>query len=310
LELRHLRYFIRAAELLHFTRAAESLYISQPSLSIHIQQLEEELKIKLFARVGRSVQLTEAGQVLLTRAKRAVDELEEAGKEIEAISGLLRGTLTIATVPLLGSKILPPWLDAFSLLHPNVHVIVRAARSEDVESGLLAGTFDLGFSLAPPEHTELTIREILADQIVLVVSKQHPLAKKSKIVPADLSSVLLALPSHKISSARLIGPYFESIGISPNITIEQDDGHALVELVKLGGFVTFLPKQAMRYDPDVCLLTLPEPGIPITFAAMWTQLNAASTAFLDIVKVESAEQSKAVKTALKADAGSSTDGLR
>jgi LysR family transcriptional regulator, cyn operon transcriptional activator len=296
LELRHLRYFIRAAELLHFTRAAESLYISQPSLSIHIQQLEEELKVKLFARVGRSVQLTEAGQVLLTRARRAVDELEEAGKEIEAMNGLLRGTLSIATVPLFGSKILPPWLDAFSLLHPHVHIKVRASRSEDIESGLMAGNFDLGFSLAPPEHAELSVREILADQIVLVVSKQHPLAKKAKIEPADLSSVSMALPSHKISSSRLIGPYLESIGVSPNVTIEQDDGHALVELVKLGGFVTFLPRQAMRYDPDVCLLTLPEPGLSMSFAAMWTQLNAASSAFLDIAKSESSVQTKALKS--------------
>ncbi len=67
MELRHLRYFIRAAELLHFTRAAESLYISQPSLSVHMQQLEEELKTKLFDRVGRQVRLTDAGQVLLVR---------------------------------------------------------------------------------------------------------------------------------------------------------------------------------------------------------------------------------------------------
>jgi LysR family transcriptional regulator, cyn operon transcriptional activator len=295
LELRHLRYFIRAAELLHFTRAAESLYISQPSLSIHIQQLEEELKIKLFARVGRSVQLTEAGQVLLTRARRAVDELEEAGKEIEAMSGLLRGTLTIATVPLFGSKILPKWIDAFCLLHPNVHVKVRASRAEDIESGLIAGIFDLGFSLAPPEHAELSMKEILADQIVLVVSKDHPLAKKNKLVPTDLDAISTALPSHKISSLRLIGTYFETIGISPNITIEQDDGHALLELVKLGGFVTFLPRLALRDDPEVRLLTLPEPGVPILFAAMWTQLNAASSAFLDIANSESAERMKVLK---------------
>src|SRR5580692_2496904 len=103
MELRHLRYFIRAAELLHFTRAAESLYISQPSLSVHIQQLEEELKTKLFTRVGRHVQLTESGQVLLTSAKHAIGELETAGKQIEAMTGLLQGTLNLATVPLYGS---------------------------------------------------------------------------------------------------------------------------------------------------------------------------------------------------------------
>jgi LysR family cyn operon transcriptional activator len=239
------------------------------------------------------VHLTEAGQVHLVRARRAVEELETAGKEIEAMSGLLRGTLTIATVPLFGSKVLPTWIDAFCLLHPSVHVKVRAARAEDIESGLIAGTFDLGFSLAPPEHSELNMKEIMADQIVLVVSKDHPLAKKKKLVPADLDAVSMALPSHKISSLRLIGTYFETVGISPNITIEQDDGHALLELVKLGGFVTFLPQLALRYDPDVCLLNLPEPGIPIHFAAMWTQLTAAASAFLDISNYDGAAPGKA-----------------
>jgi LysR family cyn operon transcriptional activator len=292
LELRHLRYFIRAAELLHFTRAAESLYISQPSLSIHIQQLEEELKTKLFARVGRNVHLTEAGQVLLVRARRAVGELEEAGKEIEAMTGLLRGTLSIGTAPLFGSKLLPEWIDAFSLLHPNVHIKVRAARAEEIEAGLVAGSFDMGFSLAPPELSEINSQVILSDQIIMALSKKHPLAKRKKLEPADFESVAMALPSHKIASTRMIGSYFEAIGITPNVVVDQDDGHALLELVKLGGFVTFLPKEAIRDDPEICLLSLPEPAIPIIFAVMWTQLNPASSAFLEIVTSKAVAASK------------------
>ena len=75
MELRHIRYFLRAAELLHFTRAAESLYISQPTLSIHIQQLEEELNTQLFDRC-RQLRLTETGQVLLGHARNLIRELE------------------------------------------------------------------------------------------------------------------------------------------------------------------------------------------------------------------------------------------
>ena len=285
LELRHLRYFIRAAELSHFTRAAESLYISQPSLSVHIQQLEDELKTKLFARVGRNVHLTESGEVLLIRARRAIEELEAAGKEIEAMTGLLTGTLTIGTVSLFGSKILPPWLDAFSLMHPNVHIRVRVGRAEDIESDLIAGSLDLGFSLDPPEYSEVNAKVVIVNDIVMAVSKDHPLAKKSKIKAEDLNAVQMALPSHKISSARPIGSYFEMMQITPNVAIEQDDGHALLELVKLGGFVTFLPRWAMSDDPQLKCVCLPEPGIQLKVAAMWTQLNPASAAFLEIATV-------------------------
>lgn len=292
MELRHLRYFIRAAELLHFTRAAESLYISQPSLSIHIQQLEDELKTKLFARVGRSVRLTGAGEVLLTRARHAVEELEAAGQEIQAMTGLLRGNLTLGTISLFGSRVLPAWIDAFSLLHPNVHIKVRVGRAEDIEAGLLAGTLDLGFSLAPAESSEIVVQELIADEIAMVVSRTHPLGKKGKLEISDFSTLAMALPSHKISSTRPMGTYLEAIGVTPNVMIEQDDGHALLELVKLGGFATFLPRVAIKDDPELCLLKLPDPGIPISFAVMWTQLNAASTAFLEIANSGSVKSPK------------------
>lgn len=280
MELRHLRYFIRAAELLHFTRAAESLYISQPSLSIHIQQLEEELKTKLFVRVGRSVHLTEAGEMLLVRARRAVKELEEAEQEIEAMTGLLRGNLTLATIPLFGSRVLPQTIDAFCEKYPDIHITVRATRSEDVEAGLLAGTFDLGFSLSPPERTELNVKEVLSTRTVAIMSKTHPMAKKKSLTRQDIAALLLALPSHRISSARMMGQFFEAIEVQPNIAIEQDDGHALLELAKLGRFVTMLPIMAVKPDPDLVLVALPDPGIKVVVAAMWTQLTPASSTFL------------------------------
>jgi LysR family cyn operon transcriptional activator len=286
--------------MLHFTRAAESLFISQPSLSVHIQQLEDELKTKLFARVGRNVLLTESGQVFLGRARRAVDELEEGGKEIDAMTGLLRGSLTIATISLFGSRVMPAAIETFIKMHPQVRLNVRSMRAEDIESGLVAGTFDLGFSLVPAERTELISKEMLKDRIVMIVARDHPLTKKKKLGVEDLRTVQMALPSHKLSSVRHIGTYFETIGLVPNIVVEQDDGHALLELAKLGSFATFLPTIAIKHDPDsacqdpnlVCL-ELPPPGCPIDVAAMWTQLSPAAKEFLDVVSKQLADRPSA-----------------
>jgi LysR family cyn operon transcriptional activator len=283
-ELRHLKYFMRAAELSHFTRAAESLYISQPSLSVHIQQLEEELKTKLFARVGRNVRLTESGQVLFEHVKRAVNEIEVAGQQIDAMTGVLQGTLTIASVSLFGSKYLPKIVDEFSAQYPDVRIKLKAARAEDIEAGILAGSIDLGFSLLPVEHTEITTKELMTAHSDLIVGKTHPLAKSKKVEVANFESLVLALPSHKIASSRPIGGYFEAIGVSPKITVEQDEGHALLELVKLGRFVTMLPQFIIRDDPDLVFLSLPGPKITIGFGAMWTQLSAAGAAFMEHVE--------------------------
>ena len=283
MELRHLKYFMRAAEMSHFTKAAESLYISQPSLSVHIQQLEEELKTKLFARVGRNVRLTESGQILLKHAARAVKEIESAGQEIDATTGLLQGTLSIASLPLFASKYLPKIVHDFSLLHPHVRIKLKSGQSDDIEQELIDGSVDIGLSLLPAEHPEINTKELLTGQSVMLLSASHPLAKKKKLEPSDFESLPMAFPSHKISSSRPLAGYFEAIGVKPNVVVEQDDGHGLMSLVKFGNFVTFLPKYVAGEAPDLVYLSLPPPGITLSMGALWTQLSPAAAAFMELV---------------------------
>jgi len=285
-ELRHLRYFIRAAELLHFTRAAEALYISQPTLSIHIQQLEEELGAELFARVGRKVRLTEAGELLLIRARQAMRELEAAAQEIDATTGLLRGSMSIAALPLYSSRLLPSWMTAFNSLHPNVHIKARSGSSDDIEAGILAGTIDLGFSIVPVEHPEINVRELFADDVVMVVSKDHPIARVKKLELGDLRTLPMALASPRIVASRLLRKYFDENAVVPNVVVEFDDGHALVEIAKMGSLVTFLPKSGVMEDPSILLLPLPDAGLRVTAAALWLYLSPAGKSFLEIATQE------------------------
>ena len=284
MELRHLRYFIRAAELLHFTRAAESLYVSQPTLSVHIQQLEEELGVELFARVGRHVRLTEAGELLLARARHAVDELEAAGEELSALAGLLRGTLYVSTLPAHGAKLLPALISSFSAKHPDVRIKARSGSSEDIEEGLVAGVIDIGISVLPVGRDEINTIELSTDDILLVVSKRHALAKKKEIALSDLQSLPIALPSNRIFWIQELENYFSEQGVHPKIIVEHDDGNALIEIVKLGDLATCLPQVAVLEDPNICYWPLPAPGVRTTTAALWTHLSPAAQAFLDVVK--------------------------
>jgi LysR family cyn operon transcriptional activator len=283
MELRHLRYFIRAAELLNFTKAAESLYVSQPTLSVQIHQLEEELGSELFARVGRNVHLTEAGKKFLDRALRAVRELEEGGKEIDAMNGLLRGTLCVGSLPLYGSKLVSCWIAEFNALYPDVYVRVKAGPSEDIEAGIIAGIIDVGFSFVPPLHSELNWKELLQEEIVVVVSKDHELATKRSIKMSDFRDLPIVLPSERISAMRLLTRYFEEHKVEPKVSMSFDDGHALIELVKKGKFVTCLPLLVVKGDPDICTLSLPEPTVRVATGALFTQLSPAARVFLDLI---------------------------
>ena len=114
------------------------------------------------------------------------------------------------------------------------------------------------------------------------MSTKHQLAKNKSLTAADLQGLPMALPSARISSARTLGRYFESQGIQPMITVEYDDGHALIELVKLSYFITMLPKRALPPDPELRSISLPGPGLPMTLGALWSFASPASKAFLEI----------------------------
>lgn len=282
-ELRHLRYFIRAAELLHFTRAAESLYISQPTLSVCIQQLEEEIGAPLFARIGRHVQLTEAGQLLLNRARQAVNELQTASDEIQAATELKSGRLKISALPLFSTTVLPVWITRFNALYPLVHIKARSASSEDIEAGLLSGVYNLGFSIAPTEHTDMQIRQLFNDEVVLVVSKKHPLAKLKRIELSDLNELPVAMHSYRVASARLVHKYLHDHGVQFKCVVEYDDGNALLKIAGEGNLATLLPRMGV-HDADLRTFSLPDGGIEIAAVAMYTHLNPAAKAFLAIAQ--------------------------
>src|SRR5208337_5040804 len=149
MELRHIRYFIRAAELLHFTRAAESLYVSQPTLSIHIQQLEEELGALLFERAGRHarpVRLTEAGHRLLKHLRNALRELELGKEDVAELRGLVSGTLRFGSTHVFSQRLVSTALSVFTAKYPEIHIVMKLGTSTDIEQAILERDTDLGLA--------------------------------------------------------------------------------------------------------------------------------------------------------------------
>lgn len=289
MEFRHLRYFIKAAELLHFTKAAESLYISQPTLSIHIQQMEEELGAQLFARVGRQVRLTEAGRLLLHRARMAVAELETAQNEIDALSGLLRGTLKVASLPLHGTQLLPRWICSFNSEHPDVLIRAHTTNSDDIETAVIAGNVDLGFSFLPVEHGEIQTMPLFTDEIVLVTSNKHKLSKQQNLEASDLDGLHAALISPRVSSSEYLHRYFDALGAQPQTIVEFDDGNALLNIVQMSDLVTFLPERIVRSNPTIHSIPLPSPGVKVEFGALWLYQSPASKAFLASIALQDSD---------------------
>lgn len=287
MELRHLAYFVRAAELLHFTRAAESLYISQPTLSVHMQQLEEEFGSPLFARIGRNVRLTEAGQILLDRSRNVIKELELAQQEITSLKGLLRGTLRIGALLSFSLELVPVWLGVFTKSFPEVAVQVSTGTHHDLERGILDGNFEMAFSFLPLEADEMDHARLFQEEIVLAVTPDHPFAGYDRVKIADLEKISLVLPSRQTNTRRNLDDFLSEFKIRPKITAEVDDLHALLTMVKIGNHATVITRMAVADTRGLVTIPFGRKGDTLTAVAMWdrrAQISPACKAFLDVVR--------------------------
>ena len=139
MELRHLRYFLAVADVAHFRRAAELLHVSQPTLSLQVQQLEKELGVPLFDRIGRRVRLTAAGELFRDRARRIFRELDEARVGLDELDILRRGRVAVGVVQTVNTYLIPAAAAEFTAAYPGVTLSVEELSASGVELGVSQG---------------------------------------------------------------------------------------------------------------------------------------------------------------------------
>jgi LysR family transcriptional regulator, cyn operon transcriptional activator len=290
MELRHIRYFVRAAEFLHFTRAAESLCVSQPALSLHIKQLEEEVGSPLFDRTGghvRHVRLTEAGKRLLVHAREILREIERGKQEIADLRGLLCGHVTLGANNIFVPKLVSKCVPEYSAAYPNVDVIVKMLNQEGLESAILAGTIDLALAWLPPESKEIVAEPLFSDELVVVVSAKHPLAHLEEISLCELNNLAVALPTIASNMRRLVNAEFARQSVALRISLEIDDTLARLKFVEAGSAATLAPRRAV--DDRLTLRTIPIADVRLSLSAgLLTQrgvhLSSAAQALADVIR--------------------------
>ncbi|AUG81315.1 HTH-type transcriptional regulator alsR [Kitasatospora sp. MMS16-BH015] len=185
MELRTLRYFVAVAEELHFGRAATRLHLSQPPLSRAIKQLEAELGALLLVRSPAGAALTPAGAVLLAEARALLAQADRLRARVGAAAG--RASLTVG---ILGDGTDPGatrLAAAFRRRHPGLDVRIRETDLTDPTCGLRAGLVDVALTRAPFDRTGLTVRELRADPVGVVLRADDPLARRDRLWPAELA---------------------------------------------------------------------------------------------------------------------------
>lgn len=169
-----------------FSEAARSLYLSQPAISARIGNLEDELKVKLFARTGRQVQLTMAGRILAGYVQSILASWKEGVEMVADVNTLKSGELKIGSSTSIGTYLLPHLIKEFSLLYPNIRISVDIRNTGVIIDQAVKGEIDLGFCAAVVENSDLTSEIIGYDSLVMFASSRHPLSRKPKITLPDL----------------------------------------------------------------------------------------------------------------------------
>ncbi len=274
MELRQLRRFVAVADELHFTRAAARLGISQPALSLHIRQLEEELGVALFRRTRRRVELTAAGEVLLTEARRTLTQLDWAvGAARRAEQGEV-GRLALGFVGPATYSVLPPILRAFHERFPDVELDVDELNTGQQLPALRDGRLQLGF-LRPPmpaDREGLVIEPILREAVVVALQRGHPLAGDSRVHLGDLAEETLLIFRRDLEPT-LYDSYMRlctDAGITPRVLHEANPLHLIVGLVAAGLGFALLPASVRKLQrPDVVYRPLHPHPPKVEIAAAW-----------------------------------------
>ena len=231
MELRHLRYFVALAETLSFTRAAERVHVTQSTLSHQIRQLEEQVGQPLFDRIGKKVVTTEAGQLFLGFATRALKEVDLGLAMLQAGGGGLSGQLRIGATHTFNIGLIPECVAQFLVRHPTVQVRVDELPADQIGAKLHAGELDIGIAYRPAEPTDLWFEPLYNEEMVLVVSDSHPLAGRKRIRMVELHRQPLVLLPDYFSTRTLLDECFKASGAEPLVVAEMSTIAPMLGLV-------------------------------------------------------------------------------
>ncbi len=185
--LEQLRIFVAVAERQHVTQAAAALNLAQSAASHAIAALEAHHQAKLFNRVGRRIELTEAGHVFLAEARAVLARVEAAELVLSDFGGLKRGTLSVQASQTIASYWLPRHLVVFKRAYPQIQIRLTIGNTAQVAAAVESGTAELGFVEGALENAHLACTPVARDQLFIVVGPEHPWAGGAALTPADLA---------------------------------------------------------------------------------------------------------------------------
>ncbi len=272
-----LRAFVEVADGASFTQAAASLHLSQPAISKRITALEQQIGHPLFDRVGRRVNLTDAGRTLLPYAKKALQDIEDARRALSSLHEDVGGRLSIGTSHHIGLHRLPPVLRSYTQQFPNVDLDIHFMDSEVACEAVLGGKLELGIVTLPTQPLpQLEQRLIWPDPMSVIVAPTHPLAGRSNLRLRDLAEHPAVLPDAATYTHRIVTAELQRQGIAPRVRLATNYLETLKMLAGIGLGWSVLPDSMV--DDSLCRLSVRGLHLYRELGLVWHQRRTLSGA--------------------------------
>ncbi|QYF93656.1 LysR family transcriptional regulator [Massilia sp. PAMC28688] len=282
---RQLQSLVLVARHESVSRAAEALHVTQPAVSLQLRTLEEITGTALTRKVGRTIQLTAAGEVMAEFSERILRLWEQAGDELAALNGVTSGTLRIGAVT-TAEHLLPPLLVPFTLERPDVRLKLQVGNRVEIVNMLARQEIDLAIMGTPPREFGTNAARFARHPMGFVASADHPLMKKKRITLADVSSANLLVRERGSGTRTAVEKLFKDGGHPLDFGSEVSSNEAIKRMVSAGLGLGFLSVHACALEFETGLLKLlPMAGNPVE--AHWHVMHLAG---VPIPKVAAAFQ--------------------
>ena len=263
--LEQLRVFVAVAERQHVTRAAEVLHLAQSAVSAAIAALEVRYGAKLFHRVGRGIELTEAGSLFLQEARSVLARAATAELVLSELGGLTRGTLNVAASQTIAGYWLPRHLVAYRRAHPGIEIRLVIGNTAQVVAAVHDGTAELGFVEGAVSDPAVSGRAVARDRLVIVVGPEHPWTQRDSITLEDIGEADWVLREPGSGTRSEFEQALSSRGVLPDrlrVALELPSNEAVRGAVEAGMGATAISASVAAPSLEAGLLHQVEFALP------------------------------------------------
>lgn len=249
--LEQLRIFVAVAERQHVTRAAAALNLTQSAVSAAIAALEARYELRLFHRVGRRIELSEAGRVLLGEAREVLARAAAAEQALRDLAGLARGSLALAASQTITNYWLPERLYRFRELYPGIALRLELGNTATVARLVREGAVDLGLVEGEIDEPALAQQVVQGDRLVLVVGAGHAWAGRRSVAPGELETVRWVLRERGSGTRSAFESALVVMGVRPaslQVALELPSNESVRAAVRAGAGATAISALAVEED--------------------------------------------------------------